>query len=317
MKILVTGFGGFVSAHLLDCLDSMNQPIEIIGISRSPKSVGTYKNLTVHVHCFDLKQVTNTNEVIRDARPDYIIHLASDSSVASSWKNPVQSFQNNTNIFLNLVEAVRVNNVKCRILSIGSSEEYGVVSEDKLPLKEDDILNPISPYAVARVSQELISTVYHKGYGLDIIKTRSFNHIGPGQRDKFVISSFAKQIVTAKKNNSKDPILTGNLKIIRDFLDVRDVVKAYVALLFKGKSGELYNICNGEGHALSHLLNTMVEMAGLSIEIKEDSSLIRPVDNPIIIGSNKKLISTTNWKQSYTLETSLSDILEFWQKNVD
>jgi GDP-4-dehydro-6-deoxy-D-mannose reductase len=254
---------------------------------------------------------------LADVVPEYILHLASVRSVALSWQMPLESFVNNTNIFLNLVEAVRVANMKCRILSVGSSEEYGDVPEQDLPLTEAHSLQPVSPYAVARVSQEMLSTIYAKGYKLDIVISRSFNHIGPGQKDKFVVSSFAKQLVQLAVNGlAEKKIITGNLEIIRDFLDVRDVVKAYYLLLKKGTSGEVYNICSGRGIVLKDIILKMSEALGIKTIIEINPLLIRPNENKKVTGSYKKLHTELGWQPSISLEESIRDLIVYWQQEL-
>jgi GDP-4-dehydro-6-deoxy-D-mannose reductase len=315
-KILITGCSGFVSHHLLQYLDSGDEQYAIAGISRHVLSPGKYKNLHVKTYALDLKNPGGTRDIIAAESPDYIIHLASNSSVAYSWQSPVESFQNNTNIFLNVIESVRILKLPCRILSVGSSEEYGIVNPDTLPLHENHELNPISPYAVARVSQEMLSKIYSDGYGQDIIITRSFNHIGSGQRDNFVISSFAKKIALIKRKELKR-LEVGNVDIVRDFLDVRDVVRAYMLLLKKGKAGEIYNVCRGVGYSLREILNKMMQISGTDFEIEINHSLIRPSDNPIIIGDNSKIKSACGWQPEIEIEESLKNIIEYWDKELN
>ena len=314
-KVLITGISGFVSRHLLEHLSSLDQEFEIYGITRRSLELPGYKNLSVKIFEADLKNSSLLKEIIATVSPDTIIHLASDSSVAYSWQHPIESFQNNTNIFLHVVEEVRSLNLSCKILSIGSSEEYGIVAPEALPLTEHSLLNPISPYAVSRVSQEMLSRVYATGYGLDIIITRSFNHIGPGQRDTFVISSFAKQIIELKLG-IKQMIEVGNIDIVRDFLDVTDVVKAYLCLLKNGRKGEVYNICSGKGYSLKELIEKMMGIAGIDSGYIINKNLIRPSDNPIIIGSNKKIKEECNWQPQLTIDQSLVKILNFWEKKL-
>jgi GDP-4-dehydro-6-deoxy-D-mannose reductase len=312
-KILITGYSGFVSGHLLNYLHKAGDHSEIIGLSRVNSS-GTRDNKIKTIHA-DLNDRHKIAVILEEIQPQQIIHLASDSSVAHSWQSPVESFQNNTNIFLNLVEGVRILKFPCRILSIGSSEEYGVVDARHIPITEEAPFNPVSPYAVARVSQELLSRIYANGYGMDIVITRSFNHIGPGQKDNFVISSFAKQIIEIKKGK-KTVLQVGNIDVIRDFLDVRDVVKAYMLLLEKGKSGQVYNICSGQGYSLKQVLDKMMLIAGVDIEYHINKDLIRPADNPVIIGSNEKIKKECSWQPGISLEESLHDILQFWEKQL-
>ena len=199
------------------------------------------------------------------------------------------------------------------MLSVGSSEEYGNVNASNLPLKENGPLNPISPYAVARVSQEMLSRVFADGYGMDIVMTRSFNHMGAGQKDIYAVSSFAKQLVESKNRGDKTcKLVVGDVSIIRDFVDVRDVVKAYYLLLKHGSRGETYNVCKGEGIALSELIRMMAKILNVSVEISINKDLFRPKDNHKIVGSNKKIFEAVGWSPKIPLEDSLKDIIDYW-----
>ncbi len=314
-KYLITGFSGFVAKHFLDFLDGQEVPAYVLGVDiHVPEfNIHKFKDVRCSFEQTDLLNKEQVDSIIYQFQPDYILHLASFSSVAFSWKNPVASFANNTNIFLNLLEQVRRMNLDCRILSIGSSEEYGNVNAADIPLHEDHLLNPISPYAVARVSQEMLSKLYVDSYGMDIVMTRSFNHIGPGQRDIFVISSFAKQLVDISKQEGDKKLITGDISIIRDFVDVRDVVRAYCLLFKKGKKGEVYNICSGEGTTLKELIDKMADILKVDVTTSVNENLIRPSDNRIIIGSNKKIRQDTGWQKEISLEKSLEDIISYWQ----
>ncbi len=314
-KYLVTGFSGFVAKHFLDFLDEQKVLAYVLGVDIHPPefNIHEFKDVRCSFEQTDLLNKDRVDNIIYQFQPDYILHLASFSSVAFSWKNPVTSFANNTNIFLNLLEQVRRMNLDCRILSIGSSEEYGNVNEADIPLHEDQLLNPTSPYAVARVSQEMLSKLYVDSYGMDIVMTRSFNHIGPGQKDIFVISSFAKQLVDISKQEGDKKLITGDISIIRDFVDVRDVVRAYCLLLKKGKKGEVYNICSGEGTSLKEIIDKMASILNVDISIRKNENLIRPNDNHIIIGSNEKIKQDTGWQREISLDKSLKDIILYWR----
>jgi GDP-4-dehydro-6-deoxy-D-mannose reductase len=279
-------------------------------------SFDRYKNVKISFEKIDLLSKDQVEYVIHEFQPNYILHLASFSSVAFSWKEPVQSFQNNTNIFLNLIDAVRKLNIDTRILSIGSSEEYGSVNDDDLPLKEDHKFNPVSPYAVARVSQEYLSNIYTNGYGMDIVLTRSFNHIGPMQSSVFVVSSLAKQLVELKRSGTnRGHVVTGDVSIVRDFTDVRDVVHAYYLLLKQGRKGNVYNVCSGVGLSLNALIDIMAKQLNMEVDIHIDQRLIRPADNRIIIGSNEKIKRELGWGNTIPLEQSLKDIILYWGSN--
>jgi GDP-4-dehydro-6-deoxy-D-mannose reductase len=319
MKLLITGINGFVAGHFLEMLHQQDRRFNILGVGRNldPNLSARFPGLNLSCKAMDLIDKDAVAQLIHEFRPDYLLHLASVSSVGHSWSQPHESFVNNTNIFLNLIEQIRIEKLPCRILSIGSSEEYGNVNASDLPIKENNVLKPISPYAVARVSQEMISEIYHKGYGLNIIMTRSFNHIGPGQKDLFVIASFARKLVEIKINKQQNPnMTTGNLSIIRDLLDVRDIVSAYYELLLRGTPGEVYNICSGIGTSLEEMLKKMCAMLEVKINIHQDPKLIRPMDNQVLIGDPTKIKSELGWNPKISLDDCLRDILEWWKKNL-
>lgn len=315
MNYLITGFSGFVSAHFVKYLDRIQENANIYGIDivKPDFDFENYANTSIHFFRVDLLDKNKVKDIILKFQPDFILHLASFSSVAFSWKNPIMSFNNNNNIFLNLLESVRETGIKCRILSVGSSEEYGIVKDKDIPLVESAPLNPINPYAVARVSQELLSKIYVDGYGLDIVITRSFNHVGPGQKAIFVVSSFAKQTVQIKKEGkSKGVLRVGNTDIVRDFLDVRDVVRAYYLLFQKGKTGEIYNVCGGKGISLKKVIKHIAGYLKIKVDLEIDQSLVRPNDNPVIIGDNKKIRDELGWKPEIPLKKSITDVCDYW-----
>ena len=316
-KYLITGCTGFVGKHFLKYLDDNEIPAQVLGIDINlpDERQSDYKCIRWHYEVFDLLDTDKLSNIMFQFQPNLILHLASYSSVAFSWKEPISSFQNNTNIFLNLLEAVRKLNLKARILSVGSSEEYGKVSEENLPLTEDSPLMPVSPYAVARVSQELLSKIYVDGYGLDIIMTRSFNHLGSGQKEIFALSSFAKQIVEIKKAGLEEgELLVGDISVVRDFVDVRDVVSAYYLILQKGKRGEVYNVCTGRGISLEEIIKKMAALLGVKVRVRMGKKLMRPTDNSVIIGSNEKLKRETDWQIRYSMEESLQDVMAYWMQ---
>lgn len=317
-KYLITGYSGFVSKHFLDYLEKNLCNAEVLGLDTNEPlfNQANYKVIKCAFKKVDLLDKKQVESVIKEFKPNYILHLASYSSVAYSWKNPVESFTNNTNIFLNLIEAVRVNNCICRVLSIGSSEEYGNVSPADIPLKETQVVKPLSPYAVARVSQEMLSKVYADSYNMDIVMTRSFNHIGTGQKDIFVIPSFAKQLIHLKKEGtSKKELVTGDTSIVRDFIDVKSVVEAYYLLFKKGKKGEIYNICSGIGTSLNDVIKMMTSILDIDINHTIDPQLVRPNDNKVIIGSNDKITKDTGWTNVIPLEQSLKEIIAHLSEN--
>lgn len=313
MKYLITGVSGFVSSYLVEQLAVLNTEHEVWGVDvREPDPVFSNQHSHLQFCKVSLLDRDALHALLCKFQPDRIIHLAARSSVAFSWEHPVECFLNNTNIFLNLVETVREIGLQCRILSVGSSEEYGVVSPQEMPLSEDRCVAPLNPYAVARVAQEHISKVYAQGYGLSIICTRSFNHLGPRQPDNFVVSSFVRQAVEVSLGR-RQSITCGKLDIVRDFIDVRDVVKAYLLLIENGMPGQVYNVCSGHGTDLATLLEQICRLVRIPLDWTIDKSLIRPMDNPVIVGDNCRL-SSLGFKLVYNLEYSLRDIVSYWQQ---
>jgi len=320
-KILITGVSGFVGGHFVDYLTSHESSLEIHGISRS-KPAWDFVNVNStllnnhYFHLADLNDIPKLKTLIEEIQPDFILHLAAQSSVAESWNSPVTSFMNNTNIFLNIIDTIRLNDNAARILSVGSSEQYGIVSEKDLPLREDSPQHPANPYAVARVAQEQLARIYAEGYGIDVCSTRSFNHCGPGQSERFVVSGIVKQFVRISRGIQDPVIHIGNGSIIRDFIDVHDVVTAYNILLTKGKRGDVYNICSGTGRTIRSIVLELSEILNIPVEIREEQSQIRPIDNPRIIGSNEKMQMEFGWRPSVRFEETLKMMYTCWDQRL-
>jgi len=315
--ILITGISGFVGGHFTQYLLNERPYYVIHGLSRSKPSLDfiqhpdqTIGSCTFH-QC-DLLDSSKVDAIIGEIQPDYILHLASFSSVAQSWKEPLASFLNNTNAFLTVVEAVRVQGLKTRILSVGSSEEYGIVKGNDLPLTEKNRLAPANPYAVARVSEEYLAQIYTNGYHLDICCTRSFNHIGPGQSDQFVVSSIARQFAEIAIHHKKPVIKIGVGSIIRDFIDIDDVITAYMAILEQGVTGEVYNVCSGRGNSIYDIVRFFSELTHIPVAVEQNNDLLRPIDNPVLIGSYDKLKNDTGWSPECSIGESLEKIYNYW-----
>lgn len=312
-RIVITGFSGFVASHFIDYLYENNIECEILGLDRGTPKLDLSKyadRLSIRFSIVDLMNKEALISLLSMFKPDYVLHLAAFSSVAYSWKYPSESFTNNSNIFLNLIDAIREVDPACRVLSVGSSEEYGNVSRSELPLKESQRVNPVSPYAVARVSQELMSKVYVKAFGMNVIMTRSFNHIGPRQDDRFVIPSFIKRIIDIKKSGKTEgEIETGDTTIIRDFVDVRDVVRAYYMLLTEGTPGEIYNICSGNVYKLSDIIDCIANEVGVKVSTRVNPEYVRPDDNKEIVGSAYKIEAELGWKPSIDIKDTLHDMI--------
>lgn len=311
--VLITGFSGFVARHFVEYLAQKCKNVHVVGIdvNEPAYSLSVYEpNVKIDFFNVDMTDKEALKRVFESYIPDYVLHLAAYSSVAYSWSHPSESFLNNSNIFLNLIEIIRDYNAKCRILSVGSSEEYGLVKQEDLPLRENQDLMPLSPYAVARVSQEMLSKVFSDAYGLNIILTRSFNHIGPRQDQRFVVPSFIKRIIDIKVTGVTDGCIeTGDLSIIRDFVDVRDVVRAYYLLLIKGHVGQIYNICSGIPVKLSRIVEMVNEHLNMNVTTKVNPKYVRPQDNPIIVGSPFKIENELGWYPEIPLRKTISDMI--------
>lgn len=312
-RFLITGFSGFVGRHFLKYLYETDENASIMGLDiREPAfDFSVYSDrLDIQYQTVNLLDKEALMDILRSFKPQYILHLASYSSVAYSWQHPEESFVNNTNIFLNLTSALKELELPCRVLSIGSSEEYGNVSTEQLPLREDMPLQPVSPYAVARVSQEMLSKVFVDSFHMDIILTRSFNHIGPWQDERFVVPSFIRRILDIKESGaSEGTIETGDTTIVRDFVDVRDVVHAYYMLLMNGTPGEIYNICSGKEIALSDIIDQIADIVGIRVDTKVNPEFIRPNDNRIVVGSREKLTKELGWEPEMPWEQTLRDMV--------
>lgn len=320
-NILITGISGFVAGHFTQYLVCHRKEIIIHGISRTRPKWSFLANPDktlgqVVFHQFDLLDMDATRDAIKRIAPDYVLHLASQSSVADSWKEPRESFLNNTNIFLNVIESIREVKHPCRILSVGSSEQYGIVGSDELPLRENSRTHPASPYAVARSSQEYLALLYSQAFQLEVCCTRSFNHVGPGQSERFVISSIVKQFVDIKYRHKPKVIRIGNGNIVRDFVDIADVIAAYDALLEKGERGAVYNVCTGEGLKIIDIVHLVSKLCNIRVEIKQDEDLLRPSDNPIILGSHHLLAKRLGWHPRVSLETSLKKMVDYWTTQI-
>ena len=317
---LITGISGFVGGHYLEYLLAKYHNVKIFGLDTRRPKFAFLKNAQKSKIVFYQGSLLNkewVTRLIRKAAPDYIVNLASYSSVAYSWKHPVECAINNTDIFLNIAETVRKAKMKPKILSVGSSEEYGIIKNGTSPVTENARLSPANPYAVARVAQEYYSRMYAGSYGMPLILTRSFNHIGPRQKDIFVVSALAKQISEVKKGK-RSKVICGNLNVVRDFIDVRDVVRAYDLLLRNGKIGDVYNVCSGKGRRLKDILAMLAKEAGIKkLQTRYDPSLTRPIDNRAIVGSCAKLKQDTGFKKQYPLSQSLKDILTYWAHRLE
>jgi len=316
MRVLITGITGFAGSHLADYILE-NEDVELFGIvrwrSRTENISHIWDKLRI-LEC-DLRDASSTRDVIEEIKPDFIFHLAAQSFVPTSWKAPSASMVTNILGELNVFEAVRKIGLKSRIQIACSSEEYGLVKPDELPIKETNPLRPLSPYAVSKVGQDMLGFQYFMSYKMDIVRTRAFNHTGPRRPPVFVCSDFAKQIIDIERGAKPPVIKVGNLEARRDFTDVRDIVKGYWLALERGKPGEVYNICSGKSWRIRDVLDKLISLSGVDVKVEEDPSRLRPSDVPVLEGDSTKFIKDTGWKPEIPFEQTLKDLLDFWRSN--
>jgi len=314
VKYLITGANGFCGRHLADVLDSSEN--SVYGISRtiSDALVAQHPNVT-YEQC-NLIDHTSVYNMLKKIEPDCIFHLAAESSVGSSWKNPVNMMNNNVLSQINIFEAVRELELPTRIIVACSSEEYGLIKESDLPINEKCCFNPLSTYAVSKVSQDMLAYQYYKSYDMDIVRVRSFNLTGPGRPPTYALSSFAYQIAKIEKKMIPNVISVGNLDVKRDYTDVRDAVNGYYELALKAKPGTVYNLCSGKAYDLRELLDVLISFSTTDVNVKKDDSKFRPSDLPIMLGDNTKIKNEIGWTPKIDIRTTLHDLLDYWRKYV-
>ncbi len=315
-KILISGITGFVGSHLAEYL--INQGMEVAGSVRwrsRLENIETIRDKIQLIDC-DLRDAFSVKKMIEYFRPDYIFHLGAQSFVPFSWHAPQETFITNVISEINIFEAVRELKLSPLIHIAGSSEEYGLVKPDEVPITEENPLRPLSPYGVSKVAQDLLGYQYFKSYGMKIVRTRAFNHTGPRRGEVFVSSNFAKQIAEIEKGKRPPIIYVGNLEAVRDFIDVRDVVVAYWLSLVKGVPGEVYNIATGVGRKISQLLDILLSFSPVKIEIRQDPGRIRPSDVELLIGDCTKFRKQTGWMPKIPFEQTLEDLLKYWRDRV-
>ncbi len=249
-------------------------------------------------------------------RPDYIVHLAAQSSPLLSAQYPKDTVATNVTGQVNIFEALSALRQRPRIIIAGSSDEYGSVTKKDMPIKEGCKLSPGNLYALTKVTQELLGLKFYDRQGFDVIVTRPFHTIGPKKPERFVCSGLAKQVALIEKNKQESTISVGNMDIMRDFTDVRDVVKAYWLLLKKGKTGECYNICAGKAHSIKNILKILLSFSSKKIDIKIDKKRKRPNDTPVMFGDYNKLKKITGWQSKIPIEQTLKDLLNYWRENI-
>jgi GDP-4-dehydro-6-deoxy-D-mannose reductase len=316
MKVLVTGVTGFAGSHLVDFILAEKPGTEITGIQRwrsRTENIEHFADKIRLVEC-DLRDASSVRDVLDEERPDWIFHLAAQSFVPTSWTAPTESLVTNIIGQLNIFEAVKKLGIKPRIQLACSSEEYGLVLENELPIKETNPLRPLSPYAVSKVGQDMLGYQYWMSFRIPVVRTRGFNHEGPRRGPVFVCSDFAKQIADIEKGRRAPVVRVGNLEARRDFTDVRDVVRAYWLALEKGEPGEVYNIASGRAWTIREMLDLLLGMSKAKIKVEEDPARMRPSDVPVLLGDASKFRDRTGWSPKIPFEKTIADLLAYWRE---
>ena len=312
MKTMVIGAAGFVGSYLIEAIRK-NLHSEVVATKLPHETILTDHADIVDLNILDEQQV---KEVLEAEQPDYIFHLAAQSSVALSWKNPKLTVDINIKGAINLLDRIRQLAHQPKVVVIGSGEEYGYIKEGMVPIREDNPLFPGNIYAITKACQNAMATIYSDAYGLDIVLVRAFNHVGPRQLPQFVVADFCRQVVEIEKGMKEPVIRVGNLTAKRDFTDVRDVVNAYTLLMMYGRRGETYNVGSGHAVAIQDILLEILKQTDRKIEIVVDPERLRPVDVPIIEADTTKIFNDTGWKPTITIQETIADTLAYWRETL-
>ncbi len=300
MRALVTGASGFVGRHLVAHLRAAGDDVAMFDRAGADDDGAGVASL-------DVTDAVAVAAAVRDVAPDAVYHLAARSHVGESWDAGDELTRVNVGGSAAVVAACRATNVT-RVLVVGSAEEYGPVTDGHGPVGERTPLAPLSPYGVSKRDAELVALAEWTDHGVPVVGVRAFNHTGPGQAPSFFVPGFAERIARAERAGT-DEIVVGNLDSVRDFTDVRDVVRAYRLLVQHGEAGEVYNVCSGEGVRIGDLAERLLARSARPLRLRVDPELVRPVEVPVFVGDPAKLVATTGWARTVPLDRTLDDVL--------
>jgi len=315
-RILITGCTGFVGSYVVEQCCMRYPQAKLFGLtghavpSMTPPAQSAVKLLVA-----DITQRDQIHQMVAQVQPDLIIHLAAQSSVADSWKNPQYTLRVNAEGTIHLLEALHDERLTPCVVLVGSGEQYGLVRPEEIPIHEDCLFRPVNPYAVSKAAQDLYGYQYFVAYGLPIVRARPFNHFGPRQSSA-VIAKFARQIALIEAGKAPLDFPVGNLEARRDFLPVEDVVAAYLTLAEQGQPGKAYNIGSGHARSIRSILDLLLTLTTSSIRIYENPALLRPVDVPLLEADISRLRADTNWQPAIPFEVALQQTLDYWREVV-
>lgn len=315
MRALITGISGFVGSNLAEYLLA-HTDWQVAGTVYGRLDNIAHLRARLALYPAELSRLEVVRFIVEETQPDYIFHLAAQPIPALSRHDPWFTLENNIRAQLNVLEVVAQLGLACRVLVVGSSEEYGAISPGDLPLDEDTPLRPTSPYAVSKVAQDLLGLQYWLSQQVEAVRVRPFNHIGPRQRRGFVAPDFASQIAEIEAGLRPPQMAVGRLDVARDFSDVRDIVRGYYLALTKGRPGEVYNLGAGKAHTVRELLDTLVAASSAAIEIVQDPERTRLVDVPCVVADCARMAEHTGWQTQISFKRSLSDVLDYWREQV-
>lgn len=315
LKIGITGIEGFVGSYLAEY--ALQQKASVYGTVYPKAALTNIKHLKkLKLTPLDIRDQAAVEKWLKTVKPDWLVHLAAQSNVFNSPQLAEQTLSVNLLGTLSLLEAARLTNFEGRILIVGSANKYGQ-SNKQGAINERTPLNPGNPYAVSKACQEYIGQYYQQAFAMKIIRVRPFNHIGPRQAEGFVCSDFAKQIALIEAGQQEPVIQVGNIKVARDFTDVRDIIRGYWLLMQHGQVGEVYNLCSGQAVKIESILKTMIQSSSKKINIQYDENKKRNNDIKSIKGSYSKIKKHTGWKPVIPLKQTLADILTYWREKIN
>lgn len=305
-RVLITGGTGFAGSHLIEAL--LAQGYDDVHTTTYGKVLPEVKSLLPRAkfHKLDLTNASATADLIKKLQPEHIYHLAAVAAVGNSFENAGKVFQNNINLQLNLLNAVRQHAPNARVLIVGSAEEYGFSEPDEIPINEDHPLRPVNPYAVSKVTQDLLGYSFGQSFDLQILRVRPFNHIGERQSKDFVVPAFVSQIVAIEQGHQQ-VLKVGNLESVRDFTDVKDMVRGYITVMEQAEPLEVYNLGSGQGIKMKALLKQLQDLAKVEVPVEPDPERMRPSDVPEMVANINK-IAGLDWEPTIPLEQTLERI---------